>query len=328
MWGLDYLGGAKFADLIVHEHPEGWAAGFFTNTFGDALPTISRLLATGRCPRVRLHLLWKDDHNFTLGDLPALGKEAKRVAPLVNKFASVEFQISAACEHNLNFKDAEAFRQCVLQNMPKRIVYVNTPMRGATLNNCINEHHGNKFTGGQQFSCDGNSCVDSDIETLKTQYRNAITFFFWHSRFNGKWSDNDKTPRPARKGWPDSHLLNSVIALASSRGSTDLPKGWIFKSHAENSNGTDPKSDKPVWITPVKAREIILKSRNGHVLDIAKFYGAFIDKKRWRYYSPNWGYLIAQTAISIQNDPLCEVWVNDKKVGVINTAFRDGEYHE
>ena len=40
MYGLDHLGGAKYPDLLVREHPNGWAAGFFANTFGNAWPTI------------------------------------------------------------------------------------------------------------------------------------------------------------------------------------------------------------------------------------------------------------------------------------------------
>lgn len=323
--GLDYLGGAKYKDLILREHPDGWAAGFFAQAFGDALPTVDALLATGRCPLVRVHLLWSDTHSFGDKDIAAITKEAKRYEVIAKKYPNVKVELSPFCEHSI--RNPDKYLDIVKANAPS-CTPVNTPMNGALSTKYKNETHGshaNPKPGKFNFSWDGQSCVDTDVEAIKARLAKAEVFFFWEARFNGKWEDNDKTPRPQRKGWPDSKLIDSVIALHKSKGKTSLPKRWLYKSHSENKGTGDGRAEKPVLICPVKAKEVLLRCKNGQVVQSLKYYGTYTDG-RFRYYGQEWGYEIANKAVRIQSSPLVDVVANGKVVGVVNAAFRDGEF--
>jgi hypothetical protein len=268
--------------------------------------------------------MWKDRHDFSRADFPIIVKEARQWLPIVAKYPKVEFMFSGACEHQLNSPDANELRNRVLEvfaTNPK-ISYVNTPMQGgADVQFCINERHGSKAQSRgnfENFSFDGSSCVDSDVEKLKKEFASAQTFFFWEPRFNGRWEDNDPTPRPNRKGWPDGKLIKSVTVLSTPRGDVDLPDKWIYKSHAENHGDGASRSEKPVMIAPIKVREIMLKKGGNNIASL-RYFGPYANEG-FRYYAIRWGYEIA-------TDPV-EVWAAGTKYGTINPAFRSGKFRE
>lgn len=330
MYGIDALGAAKYSDLIIREWPANWAFGGFCNTFGNIWPTVQKLAATGRCPRIRVHAIWEDNHRYDPRKHdPIIMRELKQANKLA-ALTGIEVQFSPFCEHNIKGAQLEALLEKVLNAAKPEIVIVNSVWQGdlaISMGRVINEVHGDhKSPGGlYNYSFDGTACEDADAESTKAKHSAANTFYFWSPRFNGKWESNDKTPRPVRKGWPDSNLIDSIIALGQARGAITIPKKWLYKSHAENKGNGDPRAEKPVWIIPLKAKSIELRCRNGQVVDVAKAYGTFIDG-RYRYYSNQWGFLTAEKARRIQGDPLCEVFVNNKKQGIINPSFRSGEF--
>lgn len=321
IYGIDYLAGAKYPDVILKEHPEGWAAGFFAVTFGNALPTVEKLLATGRCPHVRIQLLWSDAHSFGDSDIPQIRKLSRAYQELKKRFPHVVVEISPFCEHNLNNPDK--YLDIVKAEAPDCIP-VNVPWRGAFSRKYKNEIHGNhsKPVGAYNYSFDGTNAVDSDVEAFKRQHNGSQVFFFWHPRLNLKWSMKDTTPRPARKAKPSSELIDSLIYLHTAKGTTSVPKRWLVKSHAEKHGEGDLKGDKLLIISPIRARAIELKTRNGQTVDTLRYYGTF-EGGGFRYYSAQWGYQVAHKARRIQGDPLCEIWINGKRVGGTNPGFRD-----
>jgi hypothetical protein len=331
IWGLDFLGLAKYGNLALAEFPDGWALGAFSRTFGDAIPAVSRILDTGRCPRVRLHLLWKDDHKFGAKEFEEIRREARRIVPFVRKYrGKIDIRISGACEHTLKRADGEKLKALVLKELPG-VTYVNTPWikgGGETISG-VNEVHGNdaKAPRGQHdFSFDGHNAVDSDFDAVRKRFSDCDTFYIWNSQCNGRKTTGDKTPRPERKAWPTSRYIDSWIALSRERGAVSLPAKWIFKSHADQHDvPPEPRAGKPVWICPTKAAEIILRCRNGQIVDRARYFGPFTGGG-FRYYSSDVGYLIAEKAIRIQGDGLCEVVINGKVVGVVHPAFRAGSF--
>lgn len=335
MNGIDYLGGAKYAKVVLEEHPHGWAAGFFSNVFGDALPVVERLLSTGRCPLVRLHLSWRDDHKQTAKDIPGVIKEARRCARIIDRYPNIRWLFSGGCENN--WKQAEAIKvRDAVKAIHPRIEYVHSPENPRnTIPGCINEYHGkaSRPAAGPfifSFDSDVGGAEDSNVEAKKAAFGAGEVFFYWSPRCNGRWETNDKTPRPNRKGWPDGKLLDSLIYLRQERGATKLPANWIYKSHSENKGPGkggkfDPRAEKPVFIVPPKAREIQLRADNGQVVATLRYYGTYHDG-RHRYYASAWGFEIADKAKRIQGHPLCGVFVNGKKIGVINPAYRDGSY--
>ena len=323
MFGLDLLGLAKYPKVARENFPQGFALGVFSSAFGDSREAVDAILSTGRCPRVRVHLMWKDAHDFRRSDFPLIAKEAQRWRDLIDKHFRVQWEFSGACEHRLNGADARELASKVLQMLPGRCEYVNTPMSGgADVEGArvINERHGAaaRSKGGREnFSFDGSPAVDCDVETIKRTFRDASTFYLWEPRFNGRWEDNDTTPRPKRRGWPDAKLLQSVIALAGECGDVGLPKKWIYKSHSENHGDGSRRSEKPVMISPVQAPMIALKRPGGAVVERLTYYGPY-EGGGHRYYSKRWGFEIAQ-------EPL-EVWANNKKCGKVNPVFRCGTF--
>ena len=331
MYGLDYLGGAKFADLVLREHPTGWAAGFFANTFGNAWPLIAKLLATGRCPRVRVHAVWQDDHKYDpKRDDPVIMRELKAANSLKATFPQVEVQFSPFCEHNIKGAQLRQLFAKVKQAAGD-LTLVNSVMNGDVLppNVALNEIHGlhKPLKEPYNYSFDGTPCVDADVEGLKSAHQNVVTFFFWTSQFNGRKNPNDTTPRPQRQAWPTSQLIDSVIYLHNECGAAKLPRNHLWKSHADQHEvpKPEPRALKPVYILPIKASRVELVADNGQVVAASGGPLPFNDG-RFRYYFPDYGYSMAEKARRIHGKPTVSVRVGGKVVGTVNPAFRAGSF--
>jgi len=290
------------------------------NTFGDVMP-LARKEAKAGVPFIRLHMMWKDAHNFSEADFPFIRDEAARACPTVIANPQTKWYFSGACEHHLNEKQARQLAEIVTSACPQA-EYVNTPApQGAILPEYINEFHGTdpvRCRPGMRcaFSFDGSAAEDSNVEKFKRLYSNAIYLMFWGPRDNGRWESNDSTPRPLRKGWPDAKWLRSMAYLATDRGPVDLPKNYIWKSHSENKGNGDPRAEKPVAIFPIKVKKLELR-RDGQVLATMPYYGTFADG-RHRYYAPSYGYEIGRVT----------VWADGKRIGNVNAGFRTGGFRE
>jgi hypothetical protein len=326
IYGLDLLGAAKYPEIVQREFPEGWALGVFDNTFGNAYRVVQTLVDTGRCPHVRIQMLWSDTHQFGDGDIKKLKKIARPYELLARRSPQIRFELSPFCEHNL--RNPDKYLDIVKTEAPS-CQPVNVPWKGALSQKYKNEVHKTshmKVPGvPYNFSYDGANCVDANIEKDKAIVSSCDVFFLWHCRFNLKWSMKDTTPRPQRKAKPDEKLIDSVIYLHRAKGETKLPKGWLLKSHAEHHGLRDNKGDKLLIISPHKANSIELKTRNGQTVAQLVYNGSY-SGGGYRYYSKGWGYEAALKAIRIQGDPLTDVYIGRRKFGVVNPGFRDGYY--
>lgn len=335
IYGIDYLAGVKYQKVILDEHPAGWGAGFFARTFGPALKTVDALLATGRCPAVRIQMLWSDTHQFSDSDIPALKKIAKQYEVLAKKYKTVRIYLSPFCEHNL--KNPDKYLDIVKAHAPSCIP-VNTIWKGSLSKRYINEVHGNKSAvpkGHYFYSYDGQNALDADVENDKVKYKDAGIFFWWSYQCNGKKKEDDTTPRPDRKAWLSNKQADALIYMNRSREKVSIPKGWIWKSYADQQN--TPASDKdckPVLITPpnLKFKEIKLVCDNGQVIDRFGYYGPWKDHETekllgHRYYANLWGFELSDKAKKIQNESrVVDLICDNKKYGKINPAFRCGTY--
>jgi hypothetical protein len=330
-FGIDFLGGARYAKTVLQEQPRAWGFGIFADVdgFGKAYKLIEQVAALG-VPFIRVQLMWKDDHNFRASDIPEIEKRVKQLVPIMNKYLNVRWFLSPCCEHNLNEAQFEPFAQAVLKNYLLCTV-VNSPNKGKGFvsKKYLNEyHHEEKPRSGGRYasSFDGANCVDSDVTKYKANYKDAEYFMLWNSQCNGRRNLEDKTPRKDRKYWPTDKQIDSWIWLAKDRGNPKLPAKWLLKSHSDQHTvPPSGKDQKPVWIIPVKARAVVVKASNGQVIDEARYFGTF-QGGGFRYYHQSWGYELAQKAIRIQGHPVCNVFVNNKKIGSINLAFREGNY--
>lgn len=316
-YGQDTLGAAKYPQVAIKNADSSQGSGHFSNTFGDIVPVLRGEIAK-HVPFIRVHLMWRDRHDFSIKDFPAIVKEAKRLCPLINQNPQIHWYLSGACEHNLNQSNARLLAQQVLSACPQ-VIYVNTPMgnKGAVLPEYINEYHGAEArprSPKYAFSFDGSSAEDSDVTAIKARFPNAEYFMIWGPRYNGRWESNDSTPRPNRKGWPDTPYIESLEYLATDKGPTSLPRNYLWKSHAENHGPNDKKAEHPVAIIPIKTKAIELK-RGNTVVERMPYYGPYADG-RHRYYSIRYGYQTGKV----------DLWVNNKRVGNINAGFREGGY--
>lgn len=336
-YGIDFLGGARFQKTVLNEQPRAFGFGIFAEVdgFGKAYNLIQQLDSYG-LPFMRIQLMWKDLHNFNSGDVKGVENRAKKIASLNLK---TKLYISPCCEHELNDNQFEPFAQAVKKHLPN-VEIVNSPNKGKghVSKKYLNEYHHEKPRAGSNrfaFSYDGANCVDSDIEQDKADYKDAEYFMLWNSQCNGnrkifkptdKRGPKDFKNRKDRIYWPTDKQIDSWIWLTRDKGATQVRKGDIIKSHGDQHEVPPAgKDQKPVYIIKEKVKEIILKADNGQTIDTMRFFGSFTGGG-YRYYATQWGFELAQKAIRIHGKPTCNYFINGKKAGVVNPAFRDGRY--
>lgn len=334
-FGLSYLAGNRYQQVVLDEHPDSWDAKIFATTFGDAYAFADKLLSTGRCSNLWVQLLWDDDHSFGDRNIPELIKLARKYQALQLKHKDKTIWLSPFCEHRL--KNPDKYLEIVHNNAPSCRVF-NSPEsatgKGSNSNIRLNDIHGSaskKPKGAYTFDYDGEDAFGADVESHKKKFADCEVFFLWSPHLNLKYKLDDKTPRDQRKYRPKGKHIDALIYLTTAKGQTKLPKDWILKPMAEDTAGftgrPDAKSNKVVFICPPNAKEIKLVAvGSNQVIDTARNYGKFSDGKRFRYYTTLWGFEIAEKAKRITGDPRVRLFINGKEVGIVNCAFRDGSY--
>ena len=333
-FGISYLAGAKFPQVVLDEHPNGWDAKIFATTFGDAYPLADKLLATGRCPNVWIQTLWDDDHSYGEKDIPVLQKVARKYQQLQLKHKDKTIWLSAFCEHRL--KNPDKYIEIIRREAPS-CRFFNSPEKrtGAFSKVYLNDIHNADAPKPPNrpytFDYDGEDAFGADVESHKKKFADCEVFFLWSPHLNLKYKLDDKTPRDQRKYRPKGKHIDALIYLTTSKGKTKLPPDYILKPVSEDTQGftgrPDAKSNKVCFICPPNVKEIKLVAiGSNQVIDSAKNYGLYKDKKRYRYYTTLWGFEIAEKAKRITGDPRVRLFINGKEVGVVNPAFRDGSY--
>lgn len=333
-FGIDALGGARYKDACVKNHLKEWGFGIFSfvDGFGDGLPVVDAILKKKLAPWVRVHLMWKDLHDFKESDVKFVQKEAKRLKALILKYPDVLFYVSPICEHKTDAKLWWKFANVVKKELfGCKYQLVNAAINGTVVNDegVINEiHHGKPKGKRTAFSYDGANAFDSDVETDKSTFRavGAEYFMFWNCQFNGRKKLDEKTKRKDRKAWPVKEQFQSLVVLAEPKGGTaNYTKGLICKSHSDqHDDKPQGKDQKPVYITPMsvapntiqlmRGANVVAKSTSKQPYNEKKPDGTNGKQVGWRYYFAKWGYQIA-------TEPL-ELW-GQGRLAIVNPAFRD-----
>lgn len=337
LWGMDYLGAGNnktYRANILKYHPTGWAAGFFDEEFGDVTETVKALIKTGKCPIIRIQLFWAGKlHNYNDSYIPKLILKSQKWEKIQKENPSVRIWLSDFCEHKLSNPDK--YLNIVQQYAPS-CGKINSPLRSGALS----KHYWNEFHGAETkprkssspilFSFDGTNAVDSDVTTYKENYRNAEVFFLWIPQFN-----QHKSMKPEdgakRDCVPTKEQIESLAYLATDKGNTQCPEDSIYKSHSDQHNSKpEPRAGKPVLITADKGEKIYGKAGNKIV---ATFNRGEIFRevrpgkpKRYIYRCSEYGYKISQTAAKLTGSPVLQIIANNKFIGRLNLAFRDGTY--
>lgn len=342
-YGMSYLGGGKYHDVIMQAHPQGWPARFFVQPelFGCPKKTVKALIDKKGVREVAINLAWQDDHAFTQNDLDAaVALYNKEWMPLIKREPAVTFYVSGATEHNLQTATAQALAARILSVSPTNVVYVNNPLpkAGGQLikgRRIVNDVHGKDAAvrGDYIYDYDGTSMVDDDVMARIQHHKNALIFFIWHPAFNGRLKEDDKTPRPERTSWPTAELIASlqqtvVNACIQAQGRFNLPNGAIYKTHADrHTTPPEARAYKPVLLTQVRQDVVEMRTTNGKLVATSSKRQDFNGPPNTsRHYFDEYGYMLAEKALKISGKPVVNLVVNGAIIGRINPALRHGKF--
>jgi hypothetical protein len=344
-YGIDFLGGARYQKTVLAEHPRKFGFGVFAEVdgFGKAYDLIDKVAALG-VPFIRVQLQWRDKHDFSSADLKVTENRCKLLLPIIKKHPSVKWYISPICEHNLDQRQFQPFADVVAKYLGGLVQIVNSPnfKKGFVSKEYLNEyHHEEKPRGGGRyaFSFDGANIVDSDIEKYKGNYSNAEYFMLWNSQCNGRRNLTDSTPRQQRKFFPMPKQIDSWVHLVTnSKGATNYPSSFIGKSHSDQHKiPPEGKDQKRVEILPMNVQpdRLHLVAANGQKIATSTKKAPYNEKVNgkvgkqigWRYYfATEWGFELANRAKRLAGTAICTLLGDNKKLGTVNPAFRDGKY--
>ena len=337
-FGIDYLGGAAFADLVTSHHPAGMAAGFFAEEFGNALPVVRKLAASGKAPVIRVHALWDSAHRYgTAQQVQTVRATLRKYCGIAKANPKVRFLFSPYCEHNLKVAEMEktlAVCRTVLRNQKtSNVELVNCIWQGQEVPGVINEVHGDHGvpkTKGYVYSFDGLDCYNANTQQIKNRHAKADLFFFWTISMNLKKKENEKltvAQRLARAYRPKAVHIDAMAAMVAARGRTSVPSSVTIKPMSEDCG--DAKSNKLLVILPEKYSTVELKRNNGRGDAVAtlKRFDPPLDGPRYRYYAGEAGCrYVKKNLVYLVADG--KILNHGKNKILFNPAFRDGTYRD
>lgn len=325
LYGMDTLAGARYPKQVLQKVPQGWALGFFWNTFGEVKNLLEKVGTKGKWPYVRVQGVWKDDHVFGSAERSKAIQIAKEYSKIATRFPNITWAYSPFCEHRKN----QAYMRSLFQELhaiAPNLELVNTPIAGGdfvyNLPYLVNEwHHSNPAPtqGKKNFSYDGVHAADSNIEDVRTKALNlkARVFFFWVLQFNQKKNRSDTTPRPLRKVKPNKEMIEAVAYWKTPRSIDTLSKSWQYKSWSEQHLDVDPRANKPVILGP-SSGTVYAKSSTGQY----SFTPSGVDPHSGDYVFRllnKYGYQIGGVERKVK------VFVNGQSIGQIDSGYRSSK---
>lgn len=198
--GIDYLGAGgnrRYRNRICKFHPKGSAAGFLCRASGwrNGIRAARQLAKTGRCPVMRIHGLWLDNHNFERKHIRVAVRQAKKVAKLAKRFPQIKFYFSPWLEH----REQSLFDKCAAKCKAVLPCSVDIVSSGPRRDGYIHEvHHSGPSQSPYFYSYDGADMRRENVRGDKILHRDARLFFGWIPQCNGRAHLNDTTPRRKR----------------------------------------------------------------------------------------------------------------------------------
>ena len=334
-YGIDYLGGATFPNTLLSNHRDGWGAGFFAETFGNAWGVIEKLAKTGKCPYIRVHALWDDLHSYgTQEQIEKVKKYCRKICKLAQTYKTVKFYFSPFCEHNLSAKKMnEVLDVCrkIIANHNVQVTLVNCIWKGKKIvaEDVINEIHGTHSKVGTKYiySFDGLDCYNADTQKIKNTYKDAELFFFWTVSMNLKRKDSEKisvAERIARSYRPKACNIEAMFAMEAKKGKTNVPETITIKPMSEDCG--DKKSNKLLILSTVKydSVELIRDNKKQTPIEVCKRFDP-PSGDLFRYYATKAGYEYAKkNLVKIKAEG--KILKHENKDILFSPVYRDGTY--
>ena len=353
MLGQDYLGLAHPSFPVKQATeltPAGTAIGAFDDPFGDVIPALRTMLASGKFPAVRIHAHWDNGHKIV--PLKKLKAKLPRYEKLAKDFPTVKVYVSHSCEYKESKVTEVQKRVDLVRKLCPSCIPVNACWTGATIPGVITETHGTKAKAkaGDLVSTDGDNIFDIDAEAWVTKNARAEIIFLWGARYNLREAakPDQKVPDPKnRNAAPSGRYIQACIRLGSPKGTAPQPTFTgkitpvkdpiLWKTFAEDdqepnpADPDDPRENRPVFICPSKAKSLDVVTFDGKSIGKIMLGGGFPPNLS-RYYSGGpggiggYGAEIAQKALKSSGSEF--VWLKDGKTffGPVNPAFRQGYF--
>lgn len=331
---VDSLASAKYPKILFKALPERMGFSGFADVFGNFLPVAETGAKRGHL-YIKVQAVWQGgNHIYTSAHLKKAITHAKRFNALAAKFPDTEFDFSPFCEYAPGSIPFEEVADTILPLIPHMRI-ISTPMQVSQfLENYRNEiHHGYQGKFDYQVSHDGivtgNGSLDTNIQLFKDKHVDAKKFGGWCGQLNLKKNANEVSDIASRNCKPTVQLIESLVhILTNQKMPTHLPQGWLYKSHAEQKKDIDPRSGKPVVLTPegkaCKTVVLVVQATNKkYVLTDGGFTRNednkpnFKPRQSWR--CNTWGYQIGR---------LCDIKADGKLIGTVDAGFRENEYRD
>lgn len=332
MYGIDYLAGAQYQKLVLNNHPKGWAAGFFLETFGNAFPLIEKLAAKGTAPIIRVHSIWEDSHKYNKKKHDdKIINHFKKFSDIAKKYPKIKFYFSPFCEHTMTAGEMKAIvkqlKDIIYNKQLNNITIVNSIWTGQLIDvaGVINEIHSDHTKLKKReyiYSFDGLDAYNADTTNFKKVYKNCSIFFFWTISLNLKKKHDEKVSvqdRINRKYRPQKVHIDALIALAKDKGKTNVPDNFIIKPMSEDCE--DLKSNKLLILSKKEYKQLKLIRQNNKLslIEYLKKYPKTEDGLH-RYYADKAGHEYTKKKnLTLHSDT--------EKIPIsFNPSFRDGTF--
>lgn len=362
--GHDFLGlGSKLWKVreTIKALPAGCAIGCFDNTwpdnFGDPMPNVRKILASGKVSAFRVHIWWAYG-NHPLVSLPVLKKALPRWEKLAKDFPNVQVFVSPSCEYHAG-ATVKTVQACVdaIRKLAPSCIPVLSPWNAPVVPGVITEVHGAdcKAKPGQIASYDGGRTVpgkggagfDEQIGADKwmSNNREARIAFCWSPRYNLTESHETATANN-RDAPPNGPFVQSHNRLMLPKGTPPPPNfsqkvfPWeaphLYKLFAEDMQGDNLRDNDPLVIVNYGGPFVTLIDRNGkEVAKLTLFEKPFsFPGKLSRYYcgwrggSNLMGYQVGEKALKQSGSEWVWIKVGGKIYGPINPSFRGPFYQQ
>lgn len=290
---------------------------------------VVRWLGKQKASVVIIDLVWKDNHQFGAKERRIAIKRAKKVGRLIKKYPNTKWYVCPYLEpRGVNIKEYEQVIARCKKHLPENTIMVSNAMEGIRVRGAIRAGHHTWYKKGMEiFSFDGIECKDADINKWKEKAKQggAKMFLLWSWSMNGKYSKKDKRKRRQRTSYPEIKELKSIQALFENGKNASIPDTWIYKPFAEQYAPPIPRGNKPVWIAPIREKEILLKWQEQTIFRFA-YEKKYPHGDGYIYRSLTWPIDILQEVKKYNSKGIAEVWVGNKRIGEIHVCQRAGRY--
>lgn len=344
--GLDLLGSAQYAKEAVDimsrlqgDFPgQKFAIGIIVEASGwsSGMVAARKLIKCSNVVAIRLHGIWRDDHNFQESDIKRAVEIAKRAKKLAINNPTKKVYYSPFLEHAMKDDLLVKVHTAVSKVLDDGVTYVNAAMpNGAKLKSSMKgfeeiHHETGKPDRTYIFSFDGHDQNDTDVEMYKNKHKDSNFFFSWVFPYNLKYTEKDKTQRADRKLVPPYKLVYSIVVqMLTKKGvNTKLPGDRIFKAFGEPGYEKDhskpiERSWQMVFISPYNGKTITFKDRKNKVVaTFTKTTGKYDGRNIFR--CPEWGIDVLKK-IDVPTK-VVTVYEGETAIGKVNPLFRQNNY--